>query len=157
MLWHNRHRRATRNNSQQVIPATFNTSTVFLQQLFQRYGHLFFDGTWLIDVAQKYRTTWFPSFFHDQTTQTTHLLFYKWWVQRPPSRHWSRSKVYQTNPRQQGMEASIWACRLYPRETRSTRFLHHKRRLPYLYGCRRQSRNSSHRRFCPRVPPCMPR
>ncbi|WPK23735.1 hypothetical protein PUMCH_000980 [Australozyma saopauloensis] len=51
VLSHDRDGGTTWDDTQQVVPSAFNTTTVLLQQLLQRNGHFFLNSTWLIDVT----------------------------------------------------------------------------------------------------------
>jgi hypothetical protein len=45
------YRRSTRNNAQEIIPSTYNASTVFLDKFLQRDAHLFFNNTGIVDMT----------------------------------------------------------------------------------------------------------
>lgn len=44
--------RTTRNNGEQVIPTTTDTTAMSFNEFSQRNGHFFFDGTGVVDVTR---------------------------------------------------------------------------------------------------------
>ena len=131
--WEDRNRGASGNDSLQVVPATFHSSTVLLDQLLKWDTHLLcfesfeffsFDPSFfglffwahlqpckVCSHAQRRKRASFPRSSHGQSQQTTLLHDGRWLGPQRSSQHWPRWSGTQRHQHQRERGASGGAFR----------------------------------------------